>query len=196
MFNEKYFEIPNKIISIISILLCSIGIIGNILSMIICIRKRLFKTPTFVFMMFISLIDNLPLLTVDLYPFVLNYFEDKLSEINVEFCNKFLMITFWSSQSSIYLHFAILIDQFMCIKKTTWRMSSFDNKKAIYSALFIITFFLLFNIHLNFTVKSNYNSRSNETKVGACINSPIMITWNYVSKSKIQYHKIIIYKFQ
>ena len=177
MLQEKFFEISSKIISIISILLCSVGMVGNLLSIIICIRKRLFKIPTFVFMMFISLIDNLPLFTVALYPFVLNFFEDKLSEINIEFCNTFLMITFWSSQSSIYLHFAILIDQFMCIKKTTWRMSSFNNKKAILSALFIIIFFLLFNIHLNFTVKSNFN----ETKIGTCINSPIMIAWNYVS---------------
>ncbi len=56
----------NKAISIISIAFCSIGIsiIGNIISLTICLRKELPKVPKFVFMAFQSAINILKLATI------------------------------------------------------------------------------------------------------------------------------------
>jgi hypothetical protein len=61
--NSVFYEF-NRIVSIISIILYSTGIIGNILSISICLRKKLIMVPTFIFMASISILNIIKLFTI------------------------------------------------------------------------------------------------------------------------------------
>ena len=100
----KYNLIENLTltVSITGIILSACGIISNVISIATCLRKELRKSPTFVFMLFLSAIYILPLRTIVVCPLFLFYFEHEL-KINFEFCKKIVFVSFWACQSSAYL---------------------------------------------------------------------------------------------
>ena len=74
---------------------------------------------------------------------------------------------------------AIPVDQLMCIKCVVWRISYFNTNRAILFSLTVIHAFFLFNIHLIFYFKHEF--QKNITFIDACINSKIMVSWLYVT---------------
>ena len=103
MIPENIFEKINKIIAISSVILCLIGIIGNNLTAGLCMRKKLRKSPTFIFLSFIAIINIIPLITIVLCPYFLYFYKKVLSEINIDLCKTVMFLTFWSCHSSTYL---------------------------------------------------------------------------------------------
>ena len=55
------FKTLNEILSYYSILLAGFGTFGNLLSLVVCMRKSLRKTPTFIFIAFMVVLDALSL---------------------------------------------------------------------------------------------------------------------------------------
>ena len=98
--NLSLIETLIKTISITGIILSTFGIISNVFSIATCLRKELRKSPTFIFMFFISLIYILPLGTIVICPFFIHFEHIK---INIELCKKTVFISLWACQSSAYL---------------------------------------------------------------------------------------------
>jgi hypothetical protein len=82
---------------IILIVLSPLGVLSNILTIFICLRKELRKTPTFVFMAFIGCINNLELLTI----IVVSFLKDSL--LKTSFLKLFVFLILWKHQSVIYI---------------------------------------------------------------------------------------------
>ncbi len=108
----KVIETENKMLifeklifltSLLTVLLCVFGIIGNILSIKICSKKELRKTPTFIFMSFISAINILKLLTIMIFILILQFFVTNIYKLNSLFLNICFFLIFWKYQSSVYL---------------------------------------------------------------------------------------------
>ena len=95
----------NLTISIISVAFYSIGIIANILSFFICLRKELRKTPTFIFMAFIASTNTIKLLSLIVTTIKIEF----NSNMNIMLLNSCLFIMFWKYQSSAYLNVNIMI---------------------------------------------------------------------------------------
>ena len=101
--SKNIFEIIDRIIIIITIALCSTGTIGNIVSLLISIRKELRKTPTFVFMAFLSAINILRVLTIGCFLFILHFMIDSVQDLNNYFYNIIVFLICFEYQSSSYL---------------------------------------------------------------------------------------------
>jgi hypothetical protein len=99
---EKLFQILDKIIIILTIALCSTGIIGNFVSVLITMRKELRKTPTFIFMAFLSVINILKVITMGFSLFIFHFLVDDLNDFNYFFSVIIFFICF-TYQSSSYL---------------------------------------------------------------------------------------------
>jgi hypothetical protein len=172
--------ISNQIVSIISIVLSSIGIIGNIISILICLRKELRKTPTFMFMAFISGVNIFKLFTTIICILMIQFQIQEIKELNIVFLNTCLFLIFWKHHSSVYLMIITLFDQLMCIKHVLWRKTLFNNKKAFYLITLIMSTFFFSNLHLNFTIK--YKNIENAANIVDFIrSSKTIVFWMKVS---------------
>ena len=103
MLSKNNVTYLNKIVSILSILLSSIGIIGNIVSFVICIKNDLRRVPTFVFMAFVSILNILKLITIGGCFLSLEYLTIEFKDVNNKFYNLLLVFIFIQSNSTIYL---------------------------------------------------------------------------------------------
>jgi hypothetical protein len=92
-----------QLIAIFSISLSIIGVTGNIISMMVCLRKALRQTPTFIFKIFINILNIIPITTIVLYPFATYIFEIELNSHYFTFGKIMLFLALWSSQASTYL---------------------------------------------------------------------------------------------
>jgi len=99
---ENFFQILDKIIIILTIALSSTGIIGNFVSTLITMRKELRKTPTFVFMAFLSVINILKVITIGFSLFIFHFLVDDLNDLNYFFSVIIFFLCF-TYQSSSYL---------------------------------------------------------------------------------------------
>ena len=64
----------------------------------------------------------------------------------------------------------------MCIKYVLWRRSLFNNKKAIYLIILVISTLFFVNLHLNFTIK--YKDIENATNIIEFIkSSKTIVLW-------------------
>jgi hypothetical protein len=93
----------NTVIAILSVILSIFGIFFNIISMIICLKRELRKSPTFIFKIFINLMNIMPLITIVLCLFIKHFIEFELNSFNFELGKVILFLTLWSSQSSAYI---------------------------------------------------------------------------------------------
>jgi hypothetical protein len=100
--NSVFYEF-NRIVSIISIILYSTGIIGNILSISICLRKKLRMVPTFIFMASISILNIIKLFTIFTCVLIFEFKLNAIKELNTISFNIFLFIIFWKHHSTAYL---------------------------------------------------------------------------------------------
>jgi hypothetical protein len=81
----------------ILIVLSPLGVLSNFLTIFICLRKELRKTPTFVFMAFIGCINNLELLTI----IVVSFLKDSL--LITSFLKLSVFLILWKHQTGIYV---------------------------------------------------------------------------------------------
>jgi hypothetical protein len=91
------------LIEIIPIIFAVIGITGNIISVIICLKKELRKTPSFIFKIFINIMNIIPLITIIIYLFATDVYQIKFDEFYFNFFKTLLFLILWTWQSSAYL---------------------------------------------------------------------------------------------
>ena len=83
MFSENDIRMNmNRIISIFSLVFCSIGIISNLISIFICLRRELRQVPTFVFFAFLSFINILKLISIGVFTILLEFIVNKVEELD------------------------------------------------------------------------------------------------------------------
>ena len=87
---------------VLSIVFFSIGLLGNLMSLLICLRRQMRKNTTFIFMSFTSIMNVLPLASLVALSF-------KLQDLNVNYCKIIMILLLTGCQSSIYLIVSILI---------------------------------------------------------------------------------------
>ena len=107
--SENKSEISSQVTSIPWIILSSIGIIGNIVSILICLRKELRKTPTFIFMAFVGAINIFKLFTAIVCILILQFQIEEIKDLNIVFINTCLFLLFWKHHSSVYLMVSIFL---------------------------------------------------------------------------------------
>ena len=90
----------NTHIQIFLILFWSFGTIGNIFSISMCLRKELRKTPTFVFMAFICILNIFSLLTLIACPASLKFFQLQQVQIHLIVCKISIFVTYWCQSAS------------------------------------------------------------------------------------------------
>jgi hypothetical protein len=92
-------------LSILTIILSVIGIIGNIISLLICLKEELRKIPTFVFIIFQKILNIIKLVTISLSIFVTQFQSNfkNFQDINNIYYNIAIFLFFWEYQSSAYL---------------------------------------------------------------------------------------------
>ena len=78
------------------------GTLSNIISILMCLRKELRKTPTFVFMAFMAFLNICSLITLVISPISLKFINLELIDIHIIIGKINVFITLWS-QSSSYL---------------------------------------------------------------------------------------------
>ena len=88
--------------AMLSIVFCSIAIIGNFISIVICLQKELRKTPTFIFMSFLSTVNIIKMTTILVSVVIMQFVFESISEINTILLNVCLFIVFSKYQTSIY----------------------------------------------------------------------------------------------
>jgi hypothetical protein len=94
----------------ISIIILSIfGVAGNIISIVVCLRKKLRIIPTFVFMAFLSVLNICKLITIVFCLFASNFFVTKLQEFDSRFFKIMIFLIFWEYQSSAYFKVFLMI---------------------------------------------------------------------------------------
>jgi hypothetical protein len=103
MFPIHNTERVSKSFAVFLIAICSIGIIGNILSIIICFRKRLRKIPTFVLLGFKAGTNILSLTAIGLAALFLEFLKFDLTKYNDGICKTSFFLMFWGLQSSVYM---------------------------------------------------------------------------------------------
>ena len=92
-----------KTIVVISIIFCIFGILNNILSIVVCLRKKLRKIPTFIFKAFMSKMNIILLTTMIFYTFISNFFEITLNTINFKYSKMLFILMLCSYQTSLYM---------------------------------------------------------------------------------------------
>ena len=103
-------------IAIFSIIFSAIGVASNIISIIICSQKELRKVPTFIFKIFVNVMNLIPLITIVLCPFITYYFEFELNKLYFEIGKIVIFLALWSTHSSAYLQvFLYLIFILICL---------------------------------------------------------------------------------
>jgi hypothetical protein len=98
----KFILKMNRAISIFTIVLCSLGITGNIISIIVCLQKELRNIPTFVFLTFQSIINIFKLITNPFYLITLQFVFDEIESFDCLFYNTGVFLIFWEFQSLIF----------------------------------------------------------------------------------------------
>ena len=97
------FEIFNRVIGAYALFILIFGTIGNIITSLICFRKRLRKTTFFCFMSIISILDIFSLYTWNLSSFLIPYFNIMHDFSSVPWCKISSFMQFFSLQSSAWL---------------------------------------------------------------------------------------------
>jgi hypothetical protein len=92
-------------LSILTIILSVIGVIGNIISLLICLKEELRKIPTFVFIIFQKILNIIKLVIISLSIFVTQFQSNfkNFQDINNIYYNIAIFLFFWEYQSSAYL---------------------------------------------------------------------------------------------
>jgi hypothetical protein len=97
------FKKINTVIAMLSVILSIFGMFFNIISIIICLKRELRKSPTFIFKIFINIMNIMPLITIVLCSFIKHFIEFQLNSVNFELGKLILFLTLWSAQSSAYI---------------------------------------------------------------------------------------------
>jgi hypothetical protein len=150
-------------------ILLSILILGNILNILICLRKSLLKEMIGFYNIIISVSNVFTLVLGGLivFPITLNY--DDLVAISNFSC---ILITYFSRvsvQMSSWLHVFLSLDRYLCVAYNERFKFLFNNKKklsSIFLGLFVVIMVInVPNVLFRLTYVSSFDSRENQTSV-------------------------------
>ena len=169
-------EIIAKVIGIYSLGLLLIGTIGNFCAALVCLRKSLRKTPTFVFIGFALFSD-----TVSLYFWNINHYLEAfesyvIEDISVTMCR---LATFFQTTSlqwsawllviltlNVELLFRVCfttsfkvfmsIERYLSVRIIKWRTSYFKTNGAIFASIAMLIILVIIN--LSFVLFINYDT--------------------------------------
>jgi hypothetical protein len=91
-----FMKMPVELITQkVTITYCLLGVVGNLLSLSLSLSKQLRKNPTFIIIVFASIINILSLISTILFTF-------NIQDLNIEICRVVIIVTFCGFQSSIF----------------------------------------------------------------------------------------------
>ena len=92
-----------KILGVVSVSLCIIGLLGNSFTFFICLRKRLRKTNTFLLMAILSANDLASLAVWNLDLFLMAFFNFAHEYLSLWWCRISVFVQYYSLQYSAWL---------------------------------------------------------------------------------------------
>lgn len=93
----------DKFLGVLSIILAIVGTIGNLTGIFVCLQPSLRRLPTFVFMIFILLMDTIPLYLSNLDVAYAAFNSQALENRNIVACKAFVISSYTSQQASALL---------------------------------------------------------------------------------------------
>jgi hypothetical protein len=106
MLSYSALQSFNCIIEIFFMISSVFGTIGNAITVLICLQKRLRNIPTSIFMIFIAIINIFPLTTIALISIRSHFLK---FESNSVFFKLNTFFSFWTSHTTNYLIASILV---------------------------------------------------------------------------------------
>ena len=101
--DEKTVDVWLEIVAWYSLFLIIFGTLANAISIVVCLRHKLRKVPTFVFYTFMLAGDTLSIFFWNLDHYYLTYFGYEIEEINLFLCQFSTFIQIFGFQSSAWL---------------------------------------------------------------------------------------------
>ena len=202
--SSSIIDILRKTLAVYSAFLIVFGTVANLITFIICLKKNLRQTPTFVFLSFLVLSDIVCLYFWNLNHFVSTFYGFIYESFSIGYCKFFFTTQLISFQTSAWLlvsrmfiyydHYwqdrdfilffffffkvGLTVERYLSIRVKNWRTLYFNSKKAAICALIIIAVIFSFNIHLVFTI--DYEKPLNFSFDGGCYGDEMHNIWQYV----------------
>lgn len=129
-------------------LLIILGTIGNLLTIYICLRRRLRSYTTFIFISFMCFCDSISLYVWCLDHFLEPYFGLTIEQISPISCRIGYFVQFFSLQSSSWLLVMSSLDRYLSVRIKQWRPIYFKANQAIFCSVSAISLALIANSQL------------------------------------------------
>ena len=101
--DDSTISVLHKAVGIYSLFLIVFGTLGNILSVVVCLRKELRKVPTFVFYAFTLVHDTISLYFWNLDHYFTAFYGYEIERISFTLCRLFTELQMFSLQSSAWI---------------------------------------------------------------------------------------------
>jgi hypothetical protein len=168
-FVAKINEILRQILFYTGSILSSILIVGNIMNILICTRKKLIKEMIGFYNIIVSVFNIIAIVMLNLtvFPTSINY-QDFTTFSNFS-CVSIMYFTRVSVQMSSWLHVFLSLDRYLCVvhlKKLKFILKDKIKVSLIFMALFVIILVINSpNFLFSLTYVSSIDSRTNQTQV-------------------------------
>ena len=168
-FVAKINDILTKILFYSGSILSSIFILGNMLNILICTRKKLLKEMIGFYNIIMSVFNIITIVMINLvvFPTTLNY--QDLTTFSFFSCISIMYFTRVSVQMSSWLHVFLSLDRYLCVAHLNrLKFILKDKKKISFIILALFVFILIINspnFFFRLTYESIIDSQSNQTQV-------------------------------
>ncbi|CAF1093620.1 unnamed protein product, partial [Brachionus calyciflorus] len=144
-------DIVYKMLGTYSLFLTIVGTIFNIMVILICIRKRLWRITTFKFMVVMAVND-----AVSLYQWNLKHFIDPFFNIDFNFtslvwCRLSLFLQYYCLQYSAWILVSIAFDRLFTVLFQSWKKVYFKDSVPLIFVFSMGIFIGALNFHILFT---------------------------------------------
>lgn len=176
--NDALLDTLNKINGILALVILVIGMTGNILSGLICLRPKLRKVPTFIFYAMLLFSDAFTLTIWNVDQFLVAFFDTHIERHGLYSCKVATFIQTFSLQFSSWLLVLMTAERYMSVRFVKWRMNYFKAKTAF--LISIITGSILFIINTSFAINMNYADDSITNSSLVCFETYGFYIWMQV----------------
>ena len=170
---------------IVTPIFLSIGLSGNIMSLVVFSRKRMRNTTTSVYLRFLAVLDLLVLLTALLREMILYYTYVDVRKLSDFSCRFHIYISSTARLLAIWLLCIIAVDRLILIKRPIWAKSNCTRKLSLVTATSIIIILFVLNSHMFVFFK-----RSEITILSKVTNLSVIVGYkcSFASEDYKQFH--------
>ncbi len=174
----------SKIVAIYEISIIILGTFGNAFVFYVGYRNRT-TSPTFLFLMFMSIADLVSMYWWNLSHFIEPFFFIDIQNYNFYLCKFLSFFQFTSLQISAWILVLISVERYFSVHIVSWKQAYFGYRTALITVSALSLALIAINAHVLFTFA--YIRIKNGTQTVQCYSTPdvpstaIMNDWQIVS---------------